>query len=1173
MLPSMKRSVSPQTVTEPEGGPVPKKRRFFGVISTLASRLFSKQEDASQKAPVFSSHNEQGTEELPSEFVSQKRRLSVLGSLKNINDAVPRKSFALPHHKGYQDLAQSFQRQKDEYNGASEHERRNSLFPPVAPDSALDDQEESVFLKDLSPNLNSMPRQSILPTMDHDMEYNNSDDYDANPHNELVEQEFAPLYEDDDGNLVRPPVINLDPSERYHLLQLKRSVEMSEYLQSRLKYMVDPDETTSIPISDTKVSSTTQTSGVDGFDRRLNFNHLRSKMARTRKQRQQRKGKGFFLGEFYYQPAGPKKVEPVSSGEALKGYLGEVKKPQFEEKKSDKPKPLFPDQDTTPKFGLDKNRRADLGPLVGKRDEPELDKDYLDKTESLIKMKEANDGPVKKPAVGPSSGFNFEINKNSLGSILQRRKDDDERVEKASAAADNKTAEEEGKNALFGLASQPKKTATGGSEEAKPAFLFGSKSASESKTTDSLLSDPTKLADKKDETPKPAFSFGQPSSKPLFSAKDDSEKKEKTTFSFGKSDSKPLFGGSNSLEDKTEKDKEEKTSEAPKFSFGGAKSLDSAPKFSFETPKTEASSTMSPFGGSTTVNIASTKTDPPKFLFGLSTEKEDETDDGPRKKRQAPLTFDFGKTEKTEEKSDAKPRFSFGKSNESANSTIGDASKNEAPLFSFGEKKETTPLFSFGGNEKKADTPLFDSAKKDAPTFNFGGAEKKDNASLFKLGSAATTESAPFKVGETSESKEASKEGQKEDTPKFSFGSSSTKDSTPSFSFGPKSDETKLNEKKPEAPALSTAPKFSFEKPKSEEPQNTTEAPKFSFGATKSEEPQGSTEAPKFSFGATKSEEPQNSTEAPKFSFGTTKSVSPSFTFGTSKPGETSFGGAKADTAKESTPVFSVSSKETTPKPFVFGEPAAKPSFNFGSTQTPAFGGDSKNASTFSFGKPETPLIGGPNENAAAPTPAFSFGLAATADPALIFGASKPATQAPAFGGPSAGGSTSFNFGATQAPAFGGPSGAFGGPNPASAFNFGANTNLAAPQPTQSPFAALANTSSVFGSRGSTPGAPGNNTFGQPGAGMANPASVFGANPTQSSGGFGIGTNGPQNQFNSAPGSLGAGSRENTPPVFGAGAPPPGAPGAPGAFGPAQLFTPPLAMKGRRIAQMRPRRR
>lgn len=1170
MLPSMKRSVSPQTVTEPEGGPVPKKRRLFGVISTLARRLFSKEEDASQKAPSFPSHNDQATEELPNEFVSQKRRLSVLGSLKNINDAVPRKSFALPHHKGYQDLAQSFQRQKDEFNGASEHERRNSLFPPVAPDSALNDQEESVFLKDLSPNLNSMPRQSILPTMDHDMEYNNSDDYDARPYNELVEQEIAPLYEDDDGNLVRPPVINLDPSERYHLLQLKRSVEMSEYLQSRLKYMVDPDETTSVAISDTKVSTTTQTSGVDGFDRRLNFNHLRSKLSRTRKQRQQRKGKGFFLGEFYYQPAGPKKIDSVSNGGTLKGYLGEVKKPRFEEQKSDKPKPLFPDQETTPKVDLDRNRRADLGLLVGKKDEPELDKDYLDKTESLIKMKEANDGPAKKPAVGPSSGFNFEINKNSLGSILQRRKDDNERVEKASAVSDNQIAEEEGKKALFGFpsstaAEQPKNLATGGTEESKPLFLFGSKSGSGSKTTEKLASDSTKLLDKKDETPKPAFSFGHPSSKQLFPAKDDDEKKEKTTFSFGKSDSKPLFGGSTSLEDKTEQNKEKETSGAPKFSFGEAKSLDSAPKFSFgevkksdsapkfsfgeakssdnapkfsfETPKTEASSTMPPFGGSTTVKITNTKTDPPKFLFGLSTDNKDEgEDDGPSRKRQAPLTFDFGKTEKKEEKSDAKPTFSFGKSNESANSTIGDATKSDAPLFSFGEKKETTPLFSFGGSEKKG-SPLFDSTKKDATTFNFGGTEKKDNATPFKFGSAAT-DSASLKLGETSDSKDASKEAQKEDTPKFSFGSTSTKDSTPSFSFGAKSDDTKLNEKKTEASALSTAPQFSFEKPKSEEPQNSTEAPKFSFG--------------------------------------TTKSVSPSFTFGASKPGETSFGGSKADTAKESTPVFSVSSKETTPKPFLFGEPAAKPSFNFGSSQTPAFGGDSKNASAFSFGKPETPLIGGPSENAAAPTPAFSFGLAATADPALIFGASKPAPLAPAFGGPSAGGynaAPSFNFGATQAPAFGGPTGAFGGPNPAAAFNFGANTNLAAPQPTQSPFAGLANNSSVFGSRGSTPGAPGNNTFGQPGAGMANPASVFGANPTQSSGGFGIGTNAPPNQFNSAPGSLGAGSRENTPPVFGAGAPPPGAPGNPGAFGPTQLFTPPLAMKGRRIAQMRPRRR
>lgn len=85
---------------------------------------------------------------------------------------------------------------------------------------------------------------------------------------------------------------------------------------------------------------------------------------------------------------------------------------------------------------------------------------------------------------------------------------------------------------------------------------------------------------------------------------------------------------------------------------------------------------------------------------------------------------------------------------------------------------------------------------------------------------------------------------------------------------------------------------------------------------------------------------------------------------------------------------------------------------------------------------------------------------------------------------------------------------------------------------------------------------------GQPGGAVANPASIFGGNTNQPQQGFGAGAA----QFNSAPGSLGTGSRENTPPVFGT--------GAPGAFGAGQLFTPPMAVQGRRIAQMRrPRRR
>lgn len=1137
----MKRSVSPQTITEPEGGPVPKKRKFLGLISSLASRLFSKQEAPSQKAPGFFASDGPAPDDLPSEFVSQKRRLSILGSLKNVNDAVPRMSTSIPHYKGYQEIAQTLQRQKDDFNGATEHERRQSFLPPAVPDFALNGQEESTFLKDLSPNLYNVPRQSILPKMDRDMEYNNSDDYGDEPQNQLVEQEFAPLYEDDDGNLLRPPVINLDPSERYHLLQLKRSVEMSEYLQSRLKYMVDPDETTSVPIGETKVNSTTQTHGVDEFDRKLNFDKLRSKLTLQRRQRQQRNGKGFFSGEFFYEPAPPKKSDPVSNSVKLDGYLGQVNKPKFPQQKTEKPVKLFPDQDSNPPVTLQKNRRTDLGAVLGKRDEPQLDKDYLDKTESLIKMKEPGAAQATNNSVGPSSGFNFEINKNSLGNILQTRKDDDERVEKASAASEIKSAEDEGKRALFGFSStsskdQPKKRSRGEEEGSKPSFLFGNQSASDEKKP---LFEPSKpLSDEKKELPKPAFSFGT-SEKP-------SEKKESTSgFSFGKPSSTPLFGGSSTKEGKAD-EKENKTSEAPKFSFGSSKLPEAAPKFSFGSSTNDKSSPGIPFGGSATVKVSDGNKDTPKFLFGLKPEKEnDDADEGPRKKRAAPFSFDTIKSEeKSEPGKDEKPLFSFDKPKDSAPSLLnfGESSKKEAtPQLTFAslsEKKDSTPLFNFGGSEKKTDAPVFGSGlseKKDiTPSFNFGAnTEKKDDAAP-KLGAPSSGPTPAFKFGGSSELKDTKKDAEKEDTPKFSFGGSSTKDSTPTFSFGAKKDEE--GEKKADASTLgSLAPKFSFEKPKSEEPQDSTEAPKFTFGAA--------------------------------------KSVSPSFTFGGSKPADTSFG-SKTNEVKETTPVFSVSSKETTPKPFLFGEPTAKPAFNFGSAQTPAFGADSKSTSTFSFGKPETPLIGAQPGSAAAPKPAFTFGQAATADPALIFGASESNTQGsqatPAFGGPSTGPSSTaspFNFGATQAPAFGGPSGAFGGPNPTPGFNFGANTNLAAPQPTQSPFGGPANTSSVFGSRGSTPGAPGN-TFGQPGAGITNPASVFGANPTQSSGGFGMGSNAPPNQFNSAPGSLGAGSRENTPPVFGA-----GAPGAPGAFGAGQLFTPPLAMKGRQIARMRPRRR
>lgn len=1122
----MKRSVSPQTVTDPDSAPVPKKRKFLGILSSIKTRLFSKLEDPKQTVDVSSQNNQFEPEELPVEFVSQKRRLSVHASLKNAEQGVPRMSSLLPHIKGYQELTQSLESQRDALNGAYEHERRQSIFPDGNSGYVARNDEELAFLKDISPNLDNFPRQSILPTVDRDMEYNNSDDMDEGQL-QLAQPEFAPLYQDEDGNLVRPPFINLDPSERYHLLQLKRSVEMSEYLQSRLKYMVDPDETTSVPASGNKVTTTTQTHGLDEFDRKLNFNNLRTKLSTARKQRQQRTGKGFFSGEFFYEPQAPKKVkEAKQTSESLNGYLGEIQKPQFSQPKNKSASKPLPDQDAAPALDLDKNRRTDLSAMLAKgtKDEGGLDQKFLDRTASLIKMKEpANGLTAVGSLVGPSKGFNFDISKNKLGSILQTRKDDDERVDKANALAETKDPVAEANRALFGLPStgddsQKKKRSrdndTDDGEKSKPSFLFGGPSKLVSGS-----SEDTKKADDKPASSKPAFSFD---SKPSGNAKPSK-----------------LFGSSSQTDDKSEP-----PAKTPKFAFGSSKESESAPKFSF---------------GKSDDKSGEDKV--PKFSFGASKDSSSETaksalDLFGKKDSSAPPLFNFGQSAKkaSDESSDKKdkPQFSFASTKDSAESkpafSFGQSLESkDKPLFSFGalDSKET-PALNLGQTlDSKESKPLFGAvSSSEKPLFSFGGSSDKPSTPLFSFGEKknndSSTKETSFKLGDTADLAKSLQLSLGKDTPKFSFGETSKPESSSGFSFGSKPDSTKPDGETKETPKFgSAAPQFSFEKPKSEEPKAATEAPKFSFGAT--------------------------------------KSVSPSFTFGATKPADTSFGAANTS-AKEATPVFSVSSKESTPKPFLFGQPAAKPAFNFGATQAPAFGTDGKSTPAFSFGKAETPPVGlqGQTGAGAAPQPAFSFGLSATADPALIFGGAKaPGPQpAAAFGNPSAGVSSTaspFNFGATQAPAFGG-SGAFGGANPnpsASGFSFGAGTNLATPQPTQSLFIGQPATSSVFGSRGSTPGAPATGGFGQ-----ANPTSVFGqANPAAP--GFGMNQAPATNQFNSAPGSLAAGSRENTPPVFGAQTP--GAPVAPGAqgapFGTGQLFTPPLAMKGRRIAQMRPRRR
>lgn len=1069
----MKRSVSLNT--DPESPA--KKRKFLGLglFSTL-KRVFSKPESQQSSALSENGHTfaDFRPDELPADFTSQKRRMSVQENLHNRNIAVPRTSNV--GINGYQALTNSLAAERQITNGGLEHSRAEVFSPIGEFGNPAPLAHYSGLVKDTSPTSDIFPRNQVLPANPLDMELDGGN-------GELpivIEHEFAPLYKDEEGNLVRPPFINLDPRERYHLLQLKKSMEASEFLQNRLKYMVDPDETTSIIRPDNKVDSATQTRDKDYLDHSLKFTNLRTKLALRNRRNRRSNTRGVISGLFYYEPT--KKEVEGSTEEELTGYLGKLSKPKFNTPAAKLSEKGFAD-DASSDFVSSRRKsvgqRAGLDESIrlGKTQDGSVDKDYLEKTErisNIIKLKD-HPAPAKK-TLGPSSGFNFDVDLNAISSILQKRKDDDELVTK-SLSADNKPAAE----ISASLFSKPEDAKPAEAKESAPKFSFGAKE------------------------PASKISFGPTESTPKISF---GGKESTSKFSFGAKESAPKvsFGSGEP---------------ATKISFGDAK--ESAPKFSF--------------GNESTPSISLGKESTPTSVGSKET-LEAASEEAPEPKRKRIIDDD-------------KPSISFGTKPAASSSGLfgaGTETKTELPKFSFGAKTNDTsaptPAFSLDSSAK---TGLFSSKAKEGVTSGTTGGlfgDKPAASESFSFGEKKD-ESA-----ESSKSESLGQNEQKDDAPKFSFGqtteapkflfgekkdNSSSSAVAPKFSFGAKTTENKLAS---EPPALALGggstetPKFSFEtlKPDEASKSQTQATPKFSFGQTKP------AETPKVVFGQTKPE------ETPKFSFGKSadnsaaKPAEPKFLFGLEQKPASSTSGifGKSDT-KEPTPAFSFSSKETTPKPSAGNVVSG---FSFGATGQPA-------------------------QAAPASTPAFSFGQSALVDPALIFGASANAPQ-PAFNFSVSKESTPFKFGAAAAaPAK--PDGfsfsnnvtaGFGASRSVtpSGFGFtnGPNPNIAAPAP-------------QFGGFNGGASVPGFNTApgGAPGA--------FGANPNagqdfgQNNGGFSFTPSamGAATGFNSAPGSFGVGSRENTPPVgF----------GQPGSA-PGQPFTPPLAMQGRKFAQMRPRKR
>lgn len=496
-------------------------------------------------------------------------------------------------------------------------------------------------------------------------------------------------------------------------------------------------------------------------------------------------------------------------------------------------------------------------------------------------------------------------------------------------------------------------------------------------------------------------------------------------------------------------------------------------------------------------------------------------------------SFNFGSTntEKKEEKQEpVKSGSLFG----STTSTITE--KKDTANFSLDTKtsESSKPSFSFGASVPKTNSepskPLFalessksTESKPVAPSFGaFAPAEKKDPAPTFAFGSSITTD--------------------KPAASSFTFGSTAKKDDAPT-KIEEIIEPSKLNtftaEKKDDTPR----PLFGTDSSK----------PIIEFGAkTDSTEPK-----PAFSFGT-------NSSIAP--AFGTTKSTAP--VFSTSKdisnpeePAKPLFGssstnlfGAKPTEEKKETSVFGSTTSSSKDKPapaFSFGASSAgintdsKPAFSFGSSAAPA----TASKPSFSFGQAKLPELSTPTlektstfppaSTSASPAPfalntnnttqsdtksVFNFGASATSQkPSDVFGASQPQQ------------STTSAFGFTSTPASSGSSttslSAFGQPAQPAATGFSFGSNNAAPA-----FGSNNNTTApIFGSQSSslTP------VFGGP-VSTGTPSSFnFGGAPTSAD---------PSSIFTQAP-------------AFGGAA----APGTP--------TQGTVRTQGRKIAQMRARRR
>ncbi|KAK6464602.1 hypothetical protein DFJ63DRAFT_317882 [Scheffersomyces coipomensis] len=846
-MPNSRRSVSPQTVTESnvEYDPVTgrKIKKPVSRLSSLVSYFKAPIARIFQAPPQGQTNQESSTikfpghlndvdrmiiedEPLNDDFTSiKKKRLSIQAMPST--DSIPRSSTLNNSLGTYKTYYNSFHTSNEEVSNDLERRLSTAYSNGVVKDgvvnSTLNPIVEQEFSRDASP-LGILPRLDTpmsLQTVTSRTESVN----DGTPM--MIEHEYAPLYQDDEGNLVRPPFINLDPRERYHLLQLKRSVQESESIKRKIKYMVDPNETmSSINPETKKVETSTQTHDISYLSDSLVFKtkkrgrRITSLGSNDNRIKRAKTSNKLFSGEFFYDVKLDDKKQSkdiiddlpksVNDNKKFSGYLGSVTKPTFmKEPTINNNKRLSIDEDSAFNRYGNKNLKS-TNQRIGLNDsllnntkiDLKLDADYLEKSKkvsNIIKLKDTeslstdknlnggssntiNSADAKKKnekSLGPSSGFQFKINNEAINSIIERRNENEELVEKATLSqhepfklggSTSQKKEEVPAKSLFSFGDNKKESKV--LNEDAPKFGFGEEKAEAPKLSFGFGGSETKT----DSYVKPSISFGSVSKdKPEETAKPSS-----SLFSFGKKDestttttaaslfgekkdevSKPLF----SIPSTTEK------KEAPKLSFNiGNKSdatSDSTPKplFSFGTEKKDETKTVPKFSFGETKSTSSSSTPIPSFSL---------TDAKPEENKKETTPFSFGKPSENGDKAESEPpttvpKFSFstpvlGKSTDEKSSTFqfGDSTKTTAPSDSlFGgntaaasnkrnifDSESSKPSIKFG--ENNASDALEPSKKR--PAFSFGG--KIDQPTSSASSDAATVSTPPskpiFSFGNTS---------------------------------------------------------------------------------------------------------------------------------------------------------------------------------------------------------------------------------------------------------------------------------------------------------------------------------------------------------------------------------------------------------------------------------------